>query len=308
NAAEKGDIRCLYVIGEDPLTSDPDTNHVKKALEKTEFLIIQDLFFTNTSVYADVVFPAASFAEKEGTFTNTERRIQRVRKAVSSPGEAKEDSWIIANFAKRIIAKSQTKPTETSIYCSWDYEKPINIMNEISALSPIYGGVTYERIEKGENLHWPILNESHPGTPILHVGKFSRGLGKFAAVDHMPPDEQANEEYPLILTTGRVIYHWHGGEMTHRARNLLKMYPESLVEISPEDAKKYGVKNDQLIKVFSRRGEIIAKALITDRISEGLIFATFHFAENTANFLTNPALDPVAKIPELKIAAVRIEV
>jgi formate dehydrogenase major subunit len=180
-------------------------------------------------------------------------------------------------------------------------------MAEINALTPIYAGATYERLERGDKLQWPVPTPEHPGTPVLHVGKFSRGLGRFAAVDHVPPAELPDEEYPLMLTTGRVIYHWHGGEMTHRARNLEAMYPEALIEIHPKDAKKAEIEHGTLIKVASRRGEIVAKAELTDRVEPGLIFGTFHFADSAANFLTNPALDPQAKIPEYKVCAVKVK-
>jgi formate dehydrogenase major subunit len=181
------------------------------------------------------------------------------------------------------------------------------VINEINALTPIYRGVTYPRLAQRTQLQWPVPDEDHPGTPILHVGRFSRGLGRFAAVDHVPPAELPDDKYPLVLTTGRVIFHWHGGEMTHRARNLEAMYPEALVEINPRDARKAQIDDGTLMKVASRRGEIIAKAQVTDRVEPGLIFTTFHFAESAANFLTNPALDPQAKIPEYKVCAVRVE-
>jgi formate dehydrogenase major subunit/formate dehydrogenase alpha subunit len=180
-------------------------------------------------------------------------------------------------------------------------------MAEVNVLTPIYAGITYRRLEEGAQLQWPVPSEDHPGTPILHVGKFSRGLGRFAAVDHVPPDELPDEEYPLVLTTGRVIYHFHGGEMTRRARNLEAMYPEALVEIHPHDAQEAGIGDGELMKVASRRGEIVAKAKVTDRVEPGLVFSTFHFPESSANFLTNPALDPQAKIPEYKVCAVRVE-
>jgi formate dehydrogenase alpha subunit len=307
HAAESGQVRCVYVIGENPMVSDPDLNHVRRALQHTEFLVVQDIFFTETCQFADVVFPATSFVEKEGTFTNTERRIQRVRKAVSPPGEAKEDSWIIAELAKRMLARGAAASDPAAPYAGWDYEKASDVMAEINALTPIYAGITYERLERGDQLQWPVPTPEHPGTPVLHVGKFSRGLGRFVAVDHVPPAELPDEAYPLMLTTGRVIFHWHGGEMTHRARNLEAMYPEALIEIHPKDAKMASVEHGSLIKVASRRGEIVAKAELTDRVQPGLIFGTFHFADSAANFLTNPALDPQAKIPEYKVCAVKVE-
>ncbi len=305
-AAEEGQVRCLYVIGENPMVSDPDLNHVRYSLQQSEFIVVQDLFFTETGQYADVIFPAASFAEKEGTFTNTERRVQRVHKAIAPPGEARPDSWITVELAKRMIALGAATPRDDASHPGWDYTTAADIMDEINQLTPIYAGATYRRLEAGAQLQWPVPSEDHPGTPILHVGKFSRGLGHFVAVDHVPPAEVPDDEYPLVLTTGRVIYHWHGGEMTHRARNLEAMYPEALVEINPKDARKANISDGELMKVASRRGEIVAKAQVTDRVEPGLIFTTFHFAESAANFLTNPALDPQAKIPEYKVCAVKI--
>ncbi len=306
-AAETGRVRCFYIIGEDPMVSDPDLNHVRRALQRTEFIVVQDLFFTETGRFAQVILPAASFAEKEGTFTNTERRVQRVRKAIEPPGEAKPDSWIIAELAKRMITLGAVTPREDAPYAGWDYATAAEVMDEINRLTPIYAGITYRRLEAGEQLQWPVPSEDHPGTPILHVGRFSRGLGRFAAVEHVPPDELPDEEYPLVLTTGRVLYHWHGGEMTLRARGLVAVYPEALIEISPQDAQRAQIEDGSLMKVVSRRGEIVAKAQVTDRVAPGLVFATFHFPDSAANFLTNPALDPVAKIPEYKVCAVRVE-
>jgi formate dehydrogenase major subunit/formate dehydrogenase alpha subunit len=306
-ASEEGQVRCLYVIGENPMVSDPDLNHVRYSLQKTEFVVVQDLFFTETGHFADVIFPAASFAEKEGTFTNTERRIQRVRKALPPPGDAQPDSWIIGELAKRMLALGAATPVEDAPHAGWDYNGIAKIMDEINQLTPIYAGVSYSRIEDGAQLQWPVLDEDHPGTPVLHADQFSRGLGRFAAVDHVPPAELPDDEYPLMLTTGRVIFHWHGGEMTHRARNLEAMYPEALVEINPKDALKANIDDGTLMKVASRRGEIVARAQVTDRVEPGLIFTTFHFADSAANFLTNPALDPLAKIPEFKVCAVKVE-
>ncbi len=304
-AAEEGDLRCLYVIGENPMMSDPDLNHVRQALTKTEFLVVQDLFFTETCEFADVILPGASFAEKTGTFTNTERRVQLVRQAIEPLGRG--DWQIVAELARRMIDLDAASPDANAPHAGWEYETAAEVMTEINALTPIYGGMTYERLERGEELQWPTPSEEHPGTPILHVGKFSRGLGRFAAVEHVPPDELPDDDYPLMLTTGRVLYHWHGGEMTRRARNLQAMYPEGLVEISPEDAGRLGVSDGDWIKVTSRRGEIVAKAQVTSRIGPGLIFATFHHPESSVNFLTNPALDPQAKIPEYKVCAVKVE-
>jgi formate dehydrogenase major subunit/formate dehydrogenase alpha subunit len=280
---------------------------VRHALAHTEFVVVQELFLTGATDFADVVLPAASFVEKEGTFTNTERRIQRVRQAVEAPGEARPDSWIVAQLARRLVALGVAAPAADAPYAGWDYVGISDVMGEINALTPSYAGVTYQRLEEGASLHWPVPGDDHPGTPILHTSKFTRGLGQFVAVDHMPPAEVPDDEYPLVLTTGRVLYHWHGGAMTHRARNLQAMYPEALVEINPKDAHRAGIQDGQLMKIASRRGEIVSKAQVTDRVEPGLVFATFHFAESAANFLTNPALDPQAKIPEFKVCAVRIE-
>jgi formate dehydrogenase major subunit/formate dehydrogenase alpha subunit len=289
------------------MVSDPDLNHVRSSLQDTEFLVVQDLFFTETSQFADVVFPAASFAEKEGTFTNTERRIQRVRQAIEPPGEAKADSWIIIELARRMLALGVATPDGSAPYAGWEYETSAAVLAEIGALTPSYAGVTFRRLEQGTQLQWPVPSVEHPGTPVLHVGKFSRGLGRFVAVDHVPPVELPDTDYPLMLTTGRVLYHWHGGEMTRRARNLKAMYPEALVEINPKDAHKASIDHGGLMRVASRRGEIVAKADVTDRVEPGLIFATFHYPESAANFLTIPAVDPLAKIPEYKVCAVRVE-
>jgi formate dehydrogenase major subunit/formate dehydrogenase alpha subunit len=281
-------------------------NHVKHALRQTEFMVLQEIFPSETAQYADVVLPAASWAEKEGTFTNTERRIQRVRKAVPAPGEARLDSWIVIELAKRMFALGAAAPDPEAPWADWAYARPQDVMVEVNALTPIYAGVTYERLEAGARLQWPVRGKDHPGTPVLHVGQFSRGLGRFIAAEHVEPAELPDNEYPLMLTTGRVIYHWHGAEMTRRASGLNKVYPEALIEVSPKDAQAAGVRDGDLIKLESRRGEIVAKAQVTPRVGAGLVFATFHFPESAVNFLTNPVLDPTAKIPEFKVCAVKM--
>jgi formate dehydrogenase alpha subunit len=303
---ESGRVRGMYVIGENPMTSDPDLNHVRHALQQAEFMVVQELFFSETSYFADVVLPAASFAEKEGTYTNTERRIQRVRKAVSPPGEAMTDLWIVSELARKLLALGAASPDPAAPHVGWDYECPSDVMREVNALAPIYAGVTYARLDRGVQLQWPVRDKNHPGTPVLHVGKFSRGLGRFVPGEHMPPAELPDQDYPLMLTTGRVLYHWHGAEMTRRARGLMAVYPEALIEINPKDAQRAGVANGEMIRLASRRGEITAKAKLTERVGMGLVFATFHFPESAANFLTNPALDPQAKIPEFKVCAVKV--
>lgn len=301
NAAEQGRVKAMYIMGENPMVSDPDVNHVRHCLESLDFLVVQDIFLTETAQLADVVLPGASFAEKLGTFTNTERRVQLVRPAVLPPGEARPDWQILCDLAKRIQPQPPSAP-----YAGWDYRSPAQVMEEIAALTPSYAGIRHERLGK-QGLQWPCPSPDHPGTPILHVGKFSRGLGRFVPVDWLPPAEQPDAEYPLVLTTGRVLFHYHTGSMTRRVQGLNQLYPEGRVEVHPEDARRLGLANGALVRVSSRRGSVVAKAEVTERTQPGLVFMTFHFAESAANMLTIAALDPVAKIPEFKVCAVRIE-
>jgi formate dehydrogenase alpha subunit len=291
-AAHDGRLRALYVMGEDPLMSDADLTHARESLEKLDFLVVQDIFPTATSQIADVVLPAPSFAEKDGTFTNTERRVQRVRPAVPPPGDVRQDWQVFCELATRMGYPMH-------------YDSPARIMEEIATVAPSYGGIRHERLEKG-GLQWPCPNLEHPGTPILHVGKFARGVGRFMAVQHLPPNELPDAEYPLVLTTGRVLFHYHGGEMSRRSAGLDAIYPQARVEISPEDAQRLGVGDGKPVRVTSRRGEIVAQAWVTERTQPGLIFIAFHFAEAAANLLTNAALDPISKIPEYKVCAVRV--
>ncbi len=308
-AAAEGKIKALYILGEDPATSDPDLNHVRHCLEACDFIVLQDIFPSETAAYADVLLPGACFAEKSGTFTNTERRIQMVRKAVAPPGEAREDWWITTELAKRITGQGDKgrRRQEDASFAGWDYENTAQIMAEIAALAPSYAGVSHERLERGERLQWPVKGPDHPGTPILHVGQFTRGKGKFHALEHVPPAELPDEEYPMLLTTGRVLYHWHGGEMSRRAKGLLAVYGQPLVEVNPEDAARLGLDGKKQVRVTSRRGSIEAEAWVTDRVPPGMVFANFHFPAASANELTIAALDPTAKIPEFKVCAVRVE-
>lgn len=305
NAAETGDIKAMFILAENPMMTDPDVNHVRKCLQSLDFLVVQEIFMSETAELADVVLPGVSFAEKDGTFTNTERRVQRIRKAIEPCGLARPDWQIICEIAKRLQVRLGVD-TSKARFGNWDYASPAEVMAEINALVPIYGGITYERIEQ-VGLQWPCPTTDHPGTPILHVGKFSRGLGRFSAVEWQPAKEMPDEEYPFLLTTGRVLYHWHGGTMTRRSAGLDEIYPEALVEINPKDAATLGIANGDMVKVASRRGEVVAKAEVVDRPDPGVVFMTFHFHEAAANLLTIAALDPVSKIPELKVAAVRIE-
>ena len=294
DAAYDGKIKAIYIMGENPVLSDADVKHTEEALGKLEFLVVQDIFLTETAKLADVVLPAASFAEKDGTFTNTERRIQRVRKAIEPVGNSKPDGWIISQIAKRMGANG------------FDFEHPSQVMNEIAKLTPSYGGVNYERLEAC-GLQWPCYTPDHPGTPILHVGKFMCGLGRFTPLQYKPPAELPDEEYPLILTTGRSLYHYHTGTMTRKVTGLNAIEPEGVVEINPADATSLKITDGDKVKVISRRGEVITKAKVTEKSPPKVVYMDFHFAESAANVLTNTALDPVAKIPELKVCAVRIE-
>lgn len=305
DGAGTGAIRALFILGENPVLSDPDTNHVRSCLEACELVILQEIFPSETAAFADILLPGVSFAEKSGTFTNTERRIQMVNPAVPPPGLAWQDWQITQEVSRRILEQTDRIDSQAQ-YANWYYQDTADVMAEIAAVTPIYAGVSHRRLQSGDQLQWPVKDDTHPGTPILHVEQFSRGLGLFSAVEHIPPDEMPDDEYPLILNTGRVLYHWHGGEMTRRAEALLEVYPRSLFEIHPEDARKYGVEDGAETRIASRRGSVSATAWITDRVPPGMVYANFHFPESPINELTNPALDPVAKIPEYKVCAVRI--
>ena len=304
---ETGKVRALYILGEDPVTSDPNSNHIRKCLEKCEFIALQEIFLSETSHYADVILPGVSFAEKTGTFTNTERRIQMCRKAIEPLGDARPDWQITVALAKRIISIGSRKINPSPV-SGWDYPDTGAAMNEISMITPTYAGVSHERLEEMEQLQWPVWDKKHPGTPILHIGEFTRGKGKFFPIDHIPPAELPDDEYPVLLSTGRVLYHWHGGQMTRRAKGLIGIYNKPLVEINPENALQWRVKDGMSLRITSRRGNIEAVAWVTDRVPPGMVYANFHFPESGVNTLTHASLDPVAKIPEYKISAVRVEI
>lgn len=289
-----GQIKALYIMGENPLVSDPDINHVKKVLQSLDFLVCQDIFLTETAALADVVLPAVSFAEKDGTFTNTERRVQMVRAAIPPIGESKQDWQIILDLSRRMGYEMS-------------YLDASQIMEEIAGLTPSYGGISFPRLEKEGGLQWPAPTPTHPGTPYLHQDKFARGKGLFSPVEFRQSDELPDKEYPYTLTTGRMLYHFHTGSMSRRSKGLDEMVKEAYMEINPADAAHLSIEADQMVKVRSRRGQIDIKAKVTDIPPKGVVFIPFHFAEAAANVLTNPALDPVAKIPELKVCAVKIE-
>lgn len=301
----EGKTSALYVMAENPVMSEPDTHHVRKSFEQLDFMVLQEIFPSETSAYADVLLPGVSFAEKDGCYTNTERRIQKVNAAIPPQGDSRPDWQIISELGKRMMAKRVVDVD--AAYSGWDYRSPAEVMTEVAALTPIYGGVSHARLEAGERLQWPCTGPEHPGTPILHVGKFARGLGKFHAVDHVPPAEQPDDDYPFVMSTGRVLYHWHGGEMTRRTNGLSKVYGDAMIELNPEDAIKLGANDESYINVTSRRGTIQAQAWVTQRVPPGMVYANFHFPEASANILTQAALDPIAKIPEYKVTAVKVE-
>jgi formate dehydrogenase alpha subunit len=292
-AISKGGIKALYIVGENPALTDADSNHAIKEMQELELLVVQDIFLTETGKLADVVLPASSFAEKEGTFSNTERRVARVRRAIPPVGQSKPDWQIICEISKRL-----GYPME--------YHHPEEIFEEIRQVTPAYAGISYQRLETG-GLQWPCPTEEHPGTMFLHKDRFARGLGVFFAIDHKDPAEMPDNDYPLYLTTGRLLYHYHSGTMSRRAPGLTEKAPECRVEIAAADAAKYGIGEGEQVRVRSRRGEITVKAQISPKAVAGTVFLPFHFAEASANKLTNAALDPVSKIPEYKVCAVQIE-
>ncbi len=289
-----GTFKALYIIGENSVLSQPNSKHVIEALSSLDFLVVQDIFLTETARLADVVLPAASFAEKDGTFTNTERRFQRVRKAIE-PVEGSLADWeITCRIAKRMGGKG------------FDYAHPSQIMDEIAALAPRFGGINYERLEKG-GLQWPCPSSDHPGTPILHVKQFTRGKGKLIPIAYRPSEELPDADYPLLLTTGRRLFHYHTGTMTRKTEGLNNFMDRERVQINPADAIQLGLNSDDEIRVISRRGEVKAGIEITGVVPEGVVFMTFHFAETPTNMLTSHAVDSVTQTPEYKVCAIRIE-
>ncbi len=289
--AGRGTLKAMYIMGEDPALTDADANHVRKALGNLEFLVVQNIFMTETAKYADVFLPAALYAEKDGTFTNTERRVQRVRKAVDPPGDTRPDWEIIQDLGKRLGIP-------------WHYDSPEEIFEEIRTLVPQYAGMTYERIDK-DGLQWPCPTEDHPGTPILHQGTFTRGKGLLQGIPFQEPAELTDDEYPMLLTTGRMLYHYN--IMTRLSQNLEWLRPHELAEVNPADAERLGVADGEMVRVTSRRGSITTRIVITERVPVGTMFMTFHFKESPVNELTNAAGDPVTMTAEFKVCAVRMD-
>jgi len=294
DAAARGEIRAMYIMGENPMLSDPDINHVKDALSNLDLLVVQDIFLNQTAELATVVFPAQSFAEKDGTVTSTDRRVQRMRKAIDPIGESHSDWEIISNLARAMGSDA------------FYWESAGEIFEEITSLTPSYSGMTYSRLEKG-SIQWPCRDINDPGTEVLHGGEFARGKGLFHPIDWKPPNEDIDEQYPFYLTTGRVHFHYHTGTMTRRSPTLNREMSQASVDINPDDATRLGISERDLVRVSSRRGEVKIRARITRMVPPGTIFIPFNFQESAANALTNPARDEVSKIPEFKVCAVNIE-
>lgn len=285
-------IKGMYIVGANPAVSAPSLESVKKRLERLDFLVVQDLFLTKTAWSADVVFPACSFAEKDGTFTSTERKVQRIRRAVSPVGESMAD-WQIVRDLSNLMGFEM------------NYSSPEKIFNEMRRLTPQYQGISYQRIDS-EGIQWPCPDESHPGTKYLHKDKFPKGRAAFMPMDYKPPMESPDQEYPFILLTGRDSHHAHTGTMTRRSKTLSSIAPGGYVEINPYDAGAADVKHGEEVKIASPRGEVALKVLITDRVNKGVLFMPFHFYETPANALTGIFLDPRAKMPEFKYVPVRL--
>jgi formate dehydrogenase alpha subunit len=289
-----GNIRALYIMGEDPVLADPNAGHAVKAIEKLNFMVVQDIFLTDTAKMADVVLPAACYAEKDGTFTSTERRVQRVRKAVEPPGEARPDWRIICDLAQKMGYMMR-------------YNSPEEVFNEVASLMPQYGGISYSRIDK-VGLQWPCPDKDHPGTPVLHIGKFTRGRGLFVPEEFTGPKEPPDKEFPMLLTTGREFSQYNFGSMTRKTPGIEAICPEAFAEINPEDGKILGIKDKTWIRLTSRRGSIKIRAKITERSQEGTVFVPYHFAEAPINMLTLNSLDRLSRSPEYKVCAVKIEI
>jgi formate dehydrogenase alpha subunit len=298
--AHPGGVQALYIMGENPMMSEPNLNLTRKHMEQIEFLVVQDLFINETGAFADVFLPATSFAEKDGTFTNTDRRVQLVRQALAPRGQSRPDWKIICDLAHRI-----EKRLGLTNSANWIYTHPGEIMAEIGKATPEFRGITYPRLED-QGLQVPVWDQDHPGTPYLFEKDFPRGLGKFYPLDYVPVVEEPDDEYPFTLSTGRVLEHWHGGTLTRHSK-LDELYPEARLEVSPPDAALVGITDGQAVKVSSRRGTITVRASVTEKINTGVVFIPFHFAEAAGNLLTIDALDPQALIPEYKACAVKIE-
>ena len=292
-AAIEGKIKGLYICGEDPIISDPDTHHIEKALTSLDFLVVQDLFMTKTAEYADVVLPGISYAEKEGTFTNTERRVQRIRKAVTLRGDMRPDTDIIIDLMNAMGYRQE-------------FMTPAQIMDEVASVTPSFHGISHERLDREGGIQWPCPDKDHPGTPILHVGKPVRGRVLLYPAEYRASQELPDDDYPFILSTGRILYHYNAAAMTGRSAGLVDLANEGFIEINFRDAERLGIENGERVKVSSRRGEITATARVGRKVSEGETWMPFHFEDSPVNILTNAALDDFARIPEYKVCAVQV--
>ncbi|EFE92715.1 molybdopterin oxidoreductase [Oribacterium sp. oral taxon 078 str. F0262] len=292
-----GEIRGLFIFGEDPMRTDPNTRHVLRALSSLDFLVVDELFMTETAKLADVILPGRSYAEKEGTFTNTERRVQRVRKAVEIEGETREDTWIFTEIMNRM---GYPQPHLTAA----------EIMDEIASVTPNFAGISHERLDStevaGRGLQWPCRSKDQPGTEIMHVGKFARGLGCFIPTRHIPSMELPDEDYPIIMMTGRILYHYNACAMTDKVEGLNEMAPDSFIELNTEDAEKLEVRDGDMVNVSSRRGKIQARAVVSEKTNPGECWMPFHYIGG-ANWLTSDALDSISKTPEYKVCTVKVE-
>ncbi len=290
--AHEGKVKAMYVMGEDPVLTDPNANHVKEALSNLDFFVVQDIFLTETAKFADIILPATCYAEKEGTFTNTERRVQRVRKAANAPGQAKLDWEIISSIAKAMGIQG------------FDFKNSKDVFEDIRKATASYKGITYDRIDK-VGIQWPCPTESHPGTKFLHKGVFARGKGLIKPAEYKPPAEVTDSEYPMVLSTGRMLYHYN--IMTRESKALNDIRPCELAEINPADALKLGLKEYDAIEVKSRRGQLTTRVTITDKVKPGVIFMTLHYWESPVNEVTNDAYDPITLTAEYKVSAVSIK-
>ena len=294
DGAAEGSVKAMYIMGEDPVLSDPDANHVKHAINSLDFLVVQDINMTETAKLADVVLPATCYAEKDGTFTASERRVQRVRKAVEAPGQARVDWTILAEVSRRLGGNG------------FDWKCAEDIFNEIRKCIPNYSGISYEKIDRLNGVQWPCTSEDHEGSKYLHKGKFARGeRALMVPVEYEGPKELENDEYPIILSTGRALYHYN--VMTRYSDALDGILPHELIEICEEDAQKYGIEDGDFMRVTSRRGSVVGRAKITERVKPGLIYMTFHFSETPVNQLTSAHYDPITKTAEYKVTAVNIK-
>jgi formate dehydrogenase alpha subunit len=299
-----GDTRAMYVVGENPLLSEPDLNHAQKAIEQLDFLVVQDLFMHETAERAHVFLPAAAFVEKEGTFTNSERRVQRVRAAVPPPGEARPDWWITQELAKRVARR-----IGQDVGAQFDYAGAAEIFDEMARLTPFLAGLSHARLDREGGLQWPCPTPEHPGTRFLYAESFPRGRGRFIPARQIETAaELPDADYPFVLNTGRLLYHWHGGTLTRRVQGLMELAPRLEIAIHPSDASRLGVDDGAPLRVESRRGELTGYARVTEAVKAGAIFVPFvKLGESAANFLTNAAFDPSSKIPEYKVCAVKLQ-